>query len=83
MNSFEQVKRIKSKYEEELLGFENVVGVGIGKLKTTDEFCIKVYVTSKKPESQLEPDEIIPKCIEGIKTDVVETGTISAQSMDQ
>lgn len=83
MISFEKVKQIKTKHEKELLGKENVVGVGIGKKNMTDELCIKVYVITKKPESQLKPDEIIPKSIEGIKTDIVESGKIRFQNTVQ
>jgi hypothetical protein len=81
--SLDKVKRIKSKYEKELLRKENVVGVGIGKKNITEELCIKVYVTIKKLESQLEQDQIVPKILEGIKTDIVESGKIRFQKTDQ
>ena len=83
MVSFEKVKQIKMKYEKKLLGKENVVGVGIGKKNMTDELCIKVYVSIKKEENQLEQDAMIPKSIEGIKTDIVETGKIRFQNNDK
>jgi hypothetical protein len=83
MVSLVKVKQIKMKYEKELLGKENVVGVGIGKKNMTDELCIKVYVTTKKEKSLLKQDAIIPKSIEGIKTDIVESGKIRFQDTDK
>lgn len=83
MINLEKIRHIKTKHEKELLGKPNVVGVGIGKKNMTDELCIKVYVITKKPESQLKPDEIIPKLIEGVKTDIVESGKIHFQNAVQ
>jgi hypothetical protein len=80
MISYEFASEIKSKYQNELLGKENVVGVGVGKKKETGEFCIKVYVEVRKPETQLNPKDIIPKHLDGIKTDVVEIGKLEAQN---
>ena len=80
MVSYELASEIRSKYQNELLAKENVVGVGIGKKRKTGEFCIKVYVVVKKPENQLKPTDIIPKQIEGVKTDVVESGKLEAQN---
>lgn len=80
MSRLEQVKQVKAKHEHHLLEMENVVGVGIGKKNRTLEVCIKVYVTIKKPENALAQDDIIPKVIEGIKTDVVESGAIRFQN---
>ena len=40
---------------------------------------IKVLVTQKVPESQLKPDQVIPKTLEGYETDVEEIGIITAQ----
>ncbi len=60
----------------------NVVGVGVGRKfvrgKETDELSIAVSVIKKLPEASLRMEEIIPKEIEGIKTDVIETGIIYA-----
>lgn len=81
MISYEHALDIKTKYQEELLAKENVVGVGIGKKKRTGEFCIKVYVKEKKPVNQLKTTDIIPRQLEGVRTDVVETGKIIAQNI--
>ncbi|ODS39176.1 hypothetical protein BEH94_00345 [Candidatus Altiarchaeales archaeon WOR_SM1_SCG] len=80
MLTIEKVKEIKEKYSESLLNKENVVGVGIGKKKITPtspgELCIKIYITKKKPENQLKEIDILPKELDGVKTDIVETGKI-------
>jgi hypothetical protein len=80
MISYELASEIKAKYQNDLLTKENVVGVGIGKKSETGEFCIRVYVEVKKPENQLKSVDIIPKLIEGVKTDVVESGKLLAQN---
>jgi len=53
----------------------NVVAVGIGLKETdgefTDEIAFRVFVTEKKPKNELKKHEIIPKEIEGHKTDVL------------
>ena len=56
----------------------NVTGIGIGKNAETN--VIKVFVTQKLPESTLQPDEIIPKTLEGYSTDVEEIGIVTAQA---
>ncbi|MGH7528262.1 MAG: trypsin-like peptidase domain-containing protein [Gemmatimonadales bacterium] len=63
------------KVKERLARYPNVVEVGIG-IKETDgvltgEGCIKIVVTEKKSERDLDPDEILPKTVEGIPTDVI------------
>lgn len=79
MADIEKVKKIKEKYDDLLLRKENVVGVGIGK-KTTNkgsqELCIKIYVTKKRPKEQLKEVDILPSELEGVKTEVIETGKI-------
>ena len=69
-----------------LLKYPNVVGYSnqllpkIFKGTETKELAIRVYVIKKVPESNLKKEEIIPKRIDGIPTDVVETGKIEAFS---
>lgn len=80
MLTIEKVKEIKEKYTNLLLKRENVIGVGIGKKKRTEgkaaELCINVYVTKKKPKSQLKEIDVVPKELEGVRTNVIETGKI-------
>lgn len=56
------------KNENTLRHLPNVTGVGIGE-KNGEEVII-VFVTHKVPESELDSSDIIPKYIEGQKTDV-------------
>lgn len=72
----------KRQHLDFLLTRRNVVACGVGYKETegrrTDETCVVVSVTKKMPESQLLPEDIIPKRLEEAKTDVVETGMIRA-----
>ncbi len=66
----------------EAYGFENIVGVGISEKITgrryTGEKCIAVYVVSKEPEDEIDQAALVPKEIDGVPTDVVETGELQA-----
>jgi hypothetical protein len=73
---------VKRRHESELLRKPNVVAVGVG-FRTragqlTDEVCIVVSVTRKRPVAQLKRDEGVPASLEGVPLDVVETGVIRA-----
>lgn len=67
------------KHEEQVMQLPNVTGIGIG--KKAGKNIIKVFVTQKLPESALQPDEIIPKTLEGYQTDVEEIGIVTAQAL--
>lgn len=83
INMQENIRRIKEKYTPQLLKLKGVVGVGIGSKvvegRATDELTIVVLVDKKLPEH----DQIIPKSLEGIPTDVQEAGVIKALKTDQ
>ena len=75
---------IKEKHEDQLLKLPHVIGVAIGEKVVKGQVVpgrevIKVFVTRKVPESQLKPDQVIPKTLEGYETDVEEVGIITAQ----
>lgn len=76
------LNQILEKSKKELLAKENVVAVGIGFKKIngieTDVISIICSVTKKIPLSQLKTKDQIPKRIEGVMTDVNETGRIKA-----
>ena len=59
---------------------DNVVACGVGyKIKGTQQTTtpsVVVSVTRKVPPDQLQPNALIPKTIQDIPTDVVETGEI-------
>lgn len=82
MVTLEEVRKVKERHERNLLKKPGVVGCAIGYRyidgKKTDELCIICYVKEKKPEDKLRKQEIIPKKIEGISIDVIESGEIRA-----
>jgi len=60
--------------------FEGVIGIGIGPKSTGDRLlpehpCFLVYVQEKKPHTELDAKELIPKEVLGIRTDVVAIGS--------
>lgn len=63
----------KNIFEEQFLGKEGVVAVGIGET-ATGEPCIKVYVKEKSPKVE----KVIPKGLEGYKVEIEEVGEIKA-----
>lgn len=82
MATIEEVKRVKEKHEQALMSKAGVVGCSIGYKeidgKKTDKLSIVCYVREKKTEEELKRKDIIPKEIEGIPTDVVESGEFKA-----
>ncbi len=77
-----QAFEAQSLHEKDLLNKPNVVGVGVGyKDKDgvpTDEVAVVVLVERKKPLAALTPEEIIPRDLEGMRTDVLEVGQLWA-----
>jgi len=85
MDQEEQLRRlraVKATYESALLHKANVVGVGIGFRQSgqtlTDEPAIVVSVTHKVPRSQLDPEDVIPRELEGLPVDVQAVGELRA-----
>lgn len=82
MVTIEEVRRVKEKYQSELMRKFGVIGCGIGYKyvdgKKTNELCIICYVKEKIPKEELEEKDIIPEIIEGILIDIVESGEIRA-----
>jgi hypothetical protein len=82
MDTLSEAKKIREKYEKALMRKKGVVGCGIGYKLTggekTDQVCIVCYVTRKIPAEQLSEADLIPAVIEGIPTDVVESGGLRA-----
>lgn len=77
-----QVKQVKGLRQAELLGRRNVVGVGLGyKISqgvNTGELSLIVSVTRKVDPSVLTAEDLVPRALDGIKTDIVETGVLRA-----
>jgi hypothetical protein len=78
-----QAKHVKETYVLDLLNKRNVVGVGLGyKISqgvNTGELGLIVSVTHKADVSALAAKDLVPKALNGVKTDVVETGMFRAQ----
>lgn len=69
------IETVKQQYEEDLLRLRNVVGVAIG--EPAGGKVIKVFVSRKVPEMDLDAQDIVPRAIGGYRTDVVEIGDIT------
>ena len=86
MPSITKVRETLKQNKESLLDRENVNGVGIGRRRVdgeyTDEFCVVVFVKSKKKEEELSRHQIVPKTLDGVRTDVVEVGEIKRLSSE-
>ncbi|MCK4822555.1 hypothetical protein KA005_42720 [bacterium] len=67
------IEDAKNRSEEQFLGKNGVVGVGIGET-ATGEPCIKVYVEEKSPKEE----KLIPKQLEGYKVEIEEVGELKA-----
>ena len=77
-----QAKQVKGAYIGNLLNKRNVVGVGLGyKISqglSTGELSLVISVTRKVDPSALTAQDLVPKSLDGVKTDVVETGVLYA-----
>jgi hypothetical protein len=77
-----QVKQVKGAHVCDLLSKRNVVGVGLGYKVSegveTGELSLVVSVTHKVDPSALAAEDLVPRALDGVKTDVVETGVIRA-----
>jgi hypothetical protein len=71
------INDVKMKYEEQLMNLPHVAGVGVGQREGKE--VIKVFVSQKVPETVLQPEEIVPKLLEGFEVDVEEIGEVTAQ----
>jgi hypothetical protein len=76
----EQIIEIKEATEKQLLKIPGVTGVAIGQKEKngvrTGEISILVLVEKKKQETEIPENQLIPAVINGVKTDVIETGVI-------
>lgn len=71
----EHLLKVHGKVAKMLSDYANVVEVEIGiketKGRVTEEGCIKIFVKEKVGENDLNPDQLIPKEVEGVATDIV------------
>ncbi|MEA2586075.1 MAG: hypothetical protein QOF33_4160 [Thermomicrobiales bacterium] len=71
------IETAKRHHEEELRRLPNVNGIATGKDEAGRDVIV-VFVEQKLPKTNLQPQDIVPKVIEGYETDVREIGTVSA-----
>ena len=80
MSEFEQAKQAKAVHKISILGKTNVVGLGVGYRisgkQVTDELGVVVLVRYKIPLAGLAPEAVVPKELDGIRTDVIEVGEL-------
>jgi hypothetical protein len=87
MDLLVQIAVIRERVAAAFLNYQNVVACGIG-FKTTQGQqtwvpSVVLSVVRKMPQSELPESQILPKLIEGIPTDVIETGEIAALGIDR
>ena len=77
-----RIRNILDSHRRQLLARANVVATGIGYKQTggtkTRTLCIVCSVRQKVPASQLSSQDLVPAAVDGIATDVVQTGVIRA-----
>ncbi|MCK4621630.1 MAG: hypothetical protein KAT62_05370 [Desulfuromonadales bacterium] len=77
-NNIESVRAALKERSQDLLARSNVVATGVGYKftggKRTDTPCIVCSVEKKIAASALSSQDLVPKDVQGIPTDVVETG---------
>ncbi len=83
--AWDGVRAAKALHETDLLARANVVGVAIGHKvvggRETEEKCVVVFVDHKRALDELKKRDRVPSSLEGVRTDVVETGRFTALSM--
>lgn len=81
-----QAREIHRQVLPDIFRRRNVVACGLGykisEGKPTGELSLIVSVTKKMPVDQLSSQDLIPKSMEGLLTDVVETGRIRALTLE-
>ena len=69
---------IKTRVAPQLLALPGVTAVGLGSKETggqpTGELALKVFVTVKRPAGEVAAAELIPAEIDGLRTDVIQSG---------
>ncbi len=77
-----EISRVKEAHKEALMAMPNVIGVGMGYKVSegvrTEELCLVTLVRQKVPPAALQAEALVPKVIEGVRTDVIEIGEVRA-----
>src|SRR5215212_8094389 len=84
LEAYYAANRVKDEVEDQLLRIPGVNGISVGPKITngqpTGALAITVHLSEKKPLHELAPDEVVPPEIEGIKTDVLQSGPFQVLS---
>jgi hypothetical protein len=82
MADLQTISDLRQKAQKALLKKANVIGVGVGLKEVegqhTTDLSLKVLVYDKLPISALSAQDMVPKEMDGIKTDVTNVGRIHA-----
>lgn len=76
--SINEVIHAQQVYQNDLLVKPNVVGVAVGPKNSVGELSVVVLVQQKLPFAALSADSMVPKEVDGVRTDVVEIGYVRA-----
>ncbi|HHX95688.1 MAG TPA: hypothetical protein GX691_07720 [Clostridia bacterium] len=72
------IRRVLRSRKKQLLSLDNVIGVGLGYKSVRDEVTerksIVVIVEKKVPSDELRRRHVVPPFLDGVDTDVIETG---------
>jgi hypothetical protein len=82
----DKIRPVLARWRDKIMAYPHVQGVGIGKKrrkgKDTGQMCIVVYVDKKFPINLLKESERLPREIEGVSVDVVESGKFRALNLE-
>jgi len=82
---FNQIMEIQERFRLELLAKQGVVGVAVGyrnyQGESTDDVTLIALVEKKRPLSEIADDDLVPRDLDGARTDVVEVGQLWAHSL--
>jgi hypothetical protein len=82
VEQIEQVAQAKRLNSQRIMEKPNVVGVGVGyrerAKRITDELCVLAMVRRKLPASALKPEDLVPRQVNEVPTDVIEVGVLQA-----
>lgn len=76
--SIELVFQAQAAFQAQLLAKPNVVGVAVGRKNGVGELSVVTLVQQKKPLAALSAEEVVPKQLDGVRTDVIEVGYLRA-----
>jgi hypothetical protein len=78
-----RAQAVQEKYNDMLLAKAHVQGTAVGLAKEdgeyTGEIAVVVMVDVKLPLSQLDPEDVVPTRLDGVRVDVQEMGIFTAQ----